>query len=209
MSSYQAAAIRKGAAKAGNARAEWRQNFRRRARTVLVAISLIVGGLLLARGIRARHHAQLLASLKIAAANQDRAQLTEAMNNGRITRDEGRALMRDVWVDRQQKQMDEYFALPPGDARNQVMDKLIDDREARRKEMEARRAALGPAGAPPRPMPGGPSAAGPQGPGGPNAAARATRIESIPPASRAQWQQFRYDMNQRLAARGMQTVTGR
>ncbi|MDB5354148.1 MAG: hypothetical protein JWN24_601 [Phycisphaerales bacterium] len=206
--SYQTAVTRHGAtARGGSARSQSRQNLRQRAGMALVAIAVIIGGVLLARVIRARHHAQLLASLKLVAVKQDRAQLTEAVNSGRITRDEGRALMRDVWAERQQKQMDEYFALPPGDERNRMLDKLIDDREARRKERDARRAAQGPPGNPPGPWAGGPgSAGGPPGTGnggGPNAAARATRMESIPPASRAQFQQFRYDMNQRLAARGM------
>jgi hypothetical protein len=216
--SYQTTVTRHGTtAMGGNARSQSRQKLRRRAGIALVAVALIVGGVLLTCGLRARRHARLLASLKLAAVDQDRAQLTEAVTSGRITRDEGRAIMRDAWMERQQKQMDEYFALPPGGERNQMLDKLIDDREARRRDRESRR-AQNPPGNPPGPWAGGPGNSGTGGAGGspgaggppgagnggaPNPTVRAQRIESIPPAMRAQFQQFRYDMNQRVASRGM------
>lgn len=205
MNTYQTATPRRSAsARVGAPKKVSRENLRRRAGMALLCLAVVFAGVLMVRGIRAHRHAQLVAALKSAAMNQDRESLQAAVSAGTISKDEGRSLMRDAWASRQQKQMDDYFALPPGPARAQAMDKLIDEREARRKEREARRLAQG---APTNPGgPGGPPGAGA---GGPDPASRAVRAESIPPASRAQRQQFRYDMNQQLAARGMPTMQGR
>jgi hypothetical protein len=223
MNTYQTATPRRSAsARVADPKKASRENLRRRAGMALLGLAVVFAGVLMVRGIRAHRHAQLVAALKSAAMNQDRESLQAAVSAGTISKDEGRSLMRDAWASRQQKQMDDYFALPPGPARAQAMDKLIDEREARRKEREARQLAqgaptnpggpgggAGPAGAG---NGGGPSGAGGPpgtGAGGPDPASRAVRAESIPPASRAQRQQFRYDMNQQLAARGMPTMQGR
>jgi hypothetical protein len=203
MNTYQTATPRRSAsARVAAPKKVSRENLRRRAGIALLCLAVVFAGVLMVRGIRAHRHAQLVAALKSAVMDQDRESLQAAVSAGTISKDEGRSLMREAWASRQQKQMDEYFALPPGPARTQAMDKLID--EARRKEREARRLAQG---APTNPGgPGGPPGAGA---GGSDPTSRAVRAESIPPASRAQRQQFRYDMNQQLAARGMPTMQGR
>ncbi|HWE96701.1 MAG TPA: hypothetical protein VG269_22260 [Tepidisphaeraceae bacterium] len=202
MNTYQTAATRSRASTGGSGpKKASHEKLRRWAGMTLLGLAVVIAGVLMVRGIRAHRHAQLVAALKSAAMNQDREPLQAAMSAGTISKDEGRSLMRDAWASRQQKQMDDYFALPPGPARTQAMDKLIEEREARRKEREARRLAQG--------APADSSGPGGAGPGGPNPASRAARVESVPPASRAQRQQFRYDMNQQLAARGMPAMQGR
>ena len=179
--------------------------------SAIAAVLLLVAGLVAGTviAVRSHRHHQLVAQLK-----QDPASLRQAVQSGQITREEARGIGRDMFAARMQKQLDGYFALPAGKARQQYLDKAIDEMEARRKQREARRppqagrpAPAPPAGRPPGPGagPSGTNAAGPNGgaAGATGANARSARAESVPPERRAQFQQFRLDMRQRMQTRGI------
>lgn len=164
-------------------------------RAAAMAAMLILLLLTLILGWRTHQHHRLLAKL---AQDRNPRQLFAAMQDGRITRDEAISIIRQSpRAQDRTRRIEDYFALPPGSARRQYLDKLIDGIAARRKQLEAK----GPG--PPAPSGSALASAGP-GTGRMNpSSSRAAWFESVPPQQRAEFQQFRYDINQRMQQRGV------
>jgi hypothetical protein len=125
--------------------------------------------------------------------------------------------MRETMQRRMQKQIDEYFALPP-EKRNDYMDTQIQAMEKMRKEFEKRRQQDGIAGAPGGPLPapgvsgqGRPPGAVFFGPGGPNASPEARSqfrnqmLDHTSPELRAKIAAYMSDMQIRRLALGLPT----
>lgn len=153
---------------------------------------LLLVGLVHGWGVH-RANQRRLALLAQLQQEQNPAKLREAIRAGQITRQDA----RQVFASRTQQRLQDYFRLPPGPKRVQYLDKQIDDFQARRAQFEARRQQRS-------------SAQGPRnnaaatGNGPPPASnSRAARMESVPPENRAQMQQFRYDMSQRMQQRSI------
>src|SRR5687768_9673364 len=105
-----------------------------------------------------------------------------------LTDEERGRAMRNFGGGRREKQLDEYFALPPGKQRVVYLDKLIDEQEKRRAEWSQRRQQRQDG----RQADGGREGAGNRGQwadrGASASAARMNeRIQNTPPARRAQW----------------------
>jgi hypothetical protein len=137
-----------------------------------------------------RENQRRLALIAQLQKEQNPAKLREMIHSGQITRQDA----RQVFASRTQKRLEDYFKLPPGSKRVQYLDKQIDDFQARRAQFEARRQLA--SARPPRDNATG------NGPP-PGANNRAARMESIPPENRAEMQQFRYDMQQRMQQRNI------
>lgn len=135
-----------------------------------------------------RENQRRIALIALLQKEQNPAKVREAIRSGQINRQDA----RQVFASRTQKRLEDYFRLPPGPKRVQYLDKQIDDFQARRAQFEARRPQIASAQA---------SAVAPGTPSGMNN--RAARMESVPPENRAQMQQFRYDMRQRMQQRNI------
>lgn len=156
-------------------------------------VVLLLVGLVHGWGVH-RANQRRLALLAQLGQEQNPAKLREAVRSGQITRQDA----RQVFASRMQNRLEEYFRLPPGPKRVQYLDKQIDEFQARRAQFEARRQQRSSAQGPRNN-----NAAG-TGNGPPPAAnSRAARMESVPPENRAQMQQFRYDMSQRMQQRNI------
>lgn len=159
----------------------------RRAAAGLVIVLLLAGLVIGWRTHREnRRRRDLLALLQ---KEQNMAKLRDAVRSGQITRQDA----RQVFASRARQRLEEYFKLPPGPKRTSYLDKQIDTFQARRAQIDARRQqfALARASSGPAPTAQTPPAS------------RAARMESIPPENRAQMQQFRYDMRQRMQQRNI------
>jgi hypothetical protein len=146
-----------------------------------------------------RANQRRLALLAQLQQEQNPAKLREAIRAGQITRQDA----RQVFASRMQQRLQEYFKLPPGPQRMQYLDKQIDEFQARRAQFEARRQQRSSAQGPRNNA----AAAGNGTP--PAGNSRAARMESVPPENRAQMQQFRYDMSQRMQQRSIAPPFGR
>jgi hypothetical protein len=145
-------------------------------------------------GLHAHHRRVVVASL-----GADPRKIAEAARAGTISQQERDAAMQAAFRERRAERMrqrDEelqiYFALPPGAPRQQRLDKAIDQLQARMKEFQAAMRT--------RPAP-------PAGNAPPTSNDRLRRRESTPPAQRAQWAQFRADMQSRMQQRGITAPT--
>src|SRR5205823_1890234 len=140
---------------------------------------------------------------KLVASIQDPRTMREAVDSGKITRDEGREAMQAVFEQRMDKQMDEYFALKAAADRTKYLDKLIDEEQARRKEWE-QRAATQPSTRPSR-RPTTQSTTQPTTrPNRPfDPARQLDRVQGGNPVRKAQRAEFMAAMRQRMAQRGI------
>jgi hypothetical protein len=109
--------------------------------------------------------------------------LVAAARSGKLTREEQIAAVRNGFKAGARVEMVNYFALPPGPARQAHLDKLIDEQERLRAH-----AAQSPNGGAFR------SATGIQ---------VKQFIEDLPPGERVQMAKFGYDLFQRRRARGL------
>jgi len=124
--------------------------------------------------------------------------------------------MRDQMERRMDKQIDDYFALPP-EKRKESLDKQIRDQESRRKEWEKRRgqAGQGQGGAGQTPPPGAGQNASGGPPGGRNSGgeARSDRrnrmLDNTSPEQRAKRDAYRAAMQQRRIELGLPVGGGR
>lgn len=157
-----------------------------------IACALLV--CLLLWGLHAHHRRVVVASL-----GNDPRQIAQAAQAGVITQQERESAMQAAFRERRaerfrqrEQELQGYFALPPGPQRQRMLDKAIDQFQARRKEFEAAMKNR------PAPPPGDAAGATP-----PTSNDRLRRRESTPPAQRAQWAQFRADMQARMQQRGI------
>ena len=149
-------------------------------------------------GVHSHHRRVVVASL-----GADTRKIAEAARVGTISQQERDAAMQAAFRERRAERMRQrdqelqsYFALPPGAPRQQVLDKAIDQLQARMKEFKAAMKSR------PAPPPGGSADNAP-----PTSNDRLRRRESTPPAQRAQWAQFRADMQSRMQQRGITAPT--
>ncbi|WP_428939193.1 hypothetical protein [Fontivita pretiosa] len=84
---------------------------------------------------RARSRQQLLASIQ-----DDPLKVLEAASQGRLSSEEGYEAMMQALRNRIYRRLDEYFALPPGAPREQYLDRLIEEMQSRRREVQTRAA---------------------------------------------------------------------
>jgi hypothetical protein len=162
------------------------------------AVVLIVGGSVWAW--RARSHSKLLASIK-----DDPHKTIEAARAGKITEQERDAAVTGFVQNKVNATIDGYFALPEGKQRQDYLDKVIDEMQSKRKEIQAH-AASRPAlrqaleSARPgtvtttQPAPGQQIRIVRGGPG---------MLEGIPADRRAQLAEFMSAMSKRRAERGL------
>ena len=163
-----------------------------RAAAGALVVMLIVG---LVQGWRVhRENQRRLALIAQLQKEQNPTKVREAIRSGQLTRQDA----RQVFASRMQSRLEDYFRLPPGPKRVHYLDKQIDDIQARRAQIEARRQQRASAQASRANAAAG---AGNGPPPGPNS--RAARMESVPPENRAEMQQFRYDMQQRMQQRNI------
>jgi len=180
-----------------------------RARRKIAAVALVALLVLTAAawGIKRKMDANAKASL-LASLQQDPRKMREAVDAGKISRDEGREAMQAMFEQRMDKQMDDYFSLKSAQDRTKYLDKLIDEQESRRKEWE-QRAATRPTTQPrPRPTTGpttGPSTR-PNRPFDP--ARQLDRMQGGNPVRKAQRAEFMAAMRQRRAQRGLSNGGG-
>jgi uncharacterized membrane protein YgcG len=179
----------------------------RRIRIISAAllVVLIAGGATWAIRIhlKANQKAETLASL-----TKDPRQMFQAVRDGKIDREEARDAMEKAWEERQNKQMDEYFAMKTQADRDKYLDKMIDEMEARRKEWE-RRAATQPTTRPARRATTGPTTGPTTRPNRPNDPGRQlNRVQGGNPVRNAQRAAFMNAMRQRMSQRGIQPGRG-
>ncbi len=140
----------------------------------------------------------------LASLGDDPRRVRDAVEEGKITREEARDVFEQAGEARMNKTMDEYFALPTGKEREKYLDKMIDEMEARRRDWQ-QRAATQPTTRPNRPDRGERPMTQPND----RARRMATRMDSTPPERRAKMAEFRAAMAARMAARGIQGGPGR
>ena len=133
----------------------------------------------------------------VAELGGDRDKIREAVDSGKITRDEARDAMRQRWEAEQTKRVNDFFALPPGKERDKYLDRVIDEMEARRRDWEQRRSTTQPTT---RPMPDGPAT---RPTDAQRARGRAERGDRTPPDQRAKRAEFMSAMMKRMQQRGI------
>lgn len=128
--------------------------------------------------------------------------IRDTMRRDDLTEEQRRQVgenMRKVWDDAMTERVDEYYAAKTDDERNEILDRQIDEFEARRKEWQARRAEEekknGKDGADRGPGPGG---FGPQ-----TREERKERAESRDPDKMARQMAYFSAMRQRMSDRGI------
>lgn len=171
----------------------------KRTRIIAVSVALLVlvgGGVTWA--LRPKDPAKVLAEI-----GNDRDKIRQAVDEGRISREDVWEVMRERREAEETKRVDAFFALPPGKERDKYLDKMIDEMESRRREWQ-QRAATQPSTRPARDR-DGPSTR-------PSDAERqrrmAMRDDSTPPAQRAKRVEFRAAMMKRMQERGIQPGRG-
>jgi hypothetical protein len=65
-------------------------------------------------------------------------QLTGALKEGKLTRDEYEQARHNIWLERQFDKMDDYFKLPPGAARMNYLDELMQSKIEKRRNPKPR-----------------------------------------------------------------------
>jgi hypothetical protein len=140
----------------------------------------------------------------IAQLDNDPRKIRQAVEDGKITRDDARDAMRERFEAEETKRVDEFFALPPGPQRDKYLDQQIDEMQRRMREWQER-ASTQPTSRPARDR-DGPSTR-------PSDAERqrrmAERDDRTPPAQRAKRVEFRAAMMKRMQERGIQPPGGR
>jgi uncharacterized membrane protein YgcG len=182
----------------------------RRIRIISAAMAfvLIAGGATWAirAHLKANEKAAVIASIK------DPREMRKAVEAGKISREDAWEAMQQAREERENKQMDEYFALKTQKDREKYLDKMIDDMEARRKEWE-RRAATQPTTRPDRER----RRSTTQPTTGPTTrpndrrndpGRQLNRVQGGDPTRKAQRAAFMSAMRQRMAQRGVQAPGG-
>ena len=59
--------------------------------------------------------------------------ITQALADGKITKDEHDLAKHNIWLERQLDKMDDYYKLPPGPARLKYLDELVQSKVEKRK----------------------------------------------------------------------------
>lgn len=140
----------------------------------------------------------------IAQLDNDPRKVWQAVEDGKISRDDAREAMRERFEAEETKRVDEFFALPPGPQRDKYLDQQIDEMQKRMREWQ-QRASTQPTSRPARDR-DGPSSR-------PSDVERqrrmAERDDRTPPAQRAKRVEFRAAMMKRMQERGIQPPGGR
>jgi hypothetical protein len=196
-----AAALRDMEAKKN--RSPWRKRLMMSGVGLLVLLVLAAG----AWAIKSRKDANARDKF-IASLQEDPRKLWEAERNGQITREERDQAMDTAREQREDKQMDEFFALKTPAERNKYLDKMLDEGEARRRDWQ-QRAATQPTTRPSR-RPTTQSTTRPTTrPNRPfDPARQLSGVQGGNPVRKAQRAEFRAAMRQRMAQRGMQPGRG-
>jgi hypothetical protein len=120
----------------------------------------------------------------------EKMQWVEAAEKGMQPDSDQQKMFRNLAQARMQKMLDDYFALPEGEARKDMLDKQIDEQEEIRKMIDS-----------PSTQPGRIVVKR----GGANAAAQKEMAETIPAEYQAKMAQYVKDMKDRRAERGLPT----
>lgn len=170
--------------------------------TALVIV-LIVGGATWA--IVARHNANARANEKaavLASLQNNPRDMRKAIESGQVTRED----MQQMWEERENKQMDAYFAISTQADRNKYLDKLIDEEQARQKERQQRastRPTTRPARSTTQPTTGPTTRPNRFDPN-----KQRERVQGGDPTRKAQRAAFQAAMRARMAQRGIQPGRG-
>ena len=169
-----------------------------------LAIVLVVGGATWA--IRAKMQANNKA--KLLASIQNPRDAREAVEAGTVKREEVWEAMQKQWEERENKQMDAFFAINTQADRNKYLDKLIDEEQARQKERE-RRASTRPTTRPWQQRSTTQPATGPTTrPNRFDPQRQLNGVQGGDPTRKAQRAAFRSAMRARMAQRGIQPGRG-
>jgi len=196
-----AAALRE--MEASKNRSPWRKWLFICGMSVLALLLISAGAWAIKLKLDANAKARLLASIQ-----EDPRKMRDAVDAGKITREEGREAMQTMFEQRMDKQMDDYFALKTPADRTKYLDKLIDEQEARRKEWE-QRAATQPSTRPwrrPTTQSTTQPTTRPNRPFDPTR--QLDRVQGGNPVRKAQRAEFMAAMRQRMMQRGIQPGRG-
>jgi CHASE3 domain sensor protein len=150
--------------------------------TILVVVSILVG--------RARSRQQFLASIQ-----DDPLKVLEATSQGRLSGEDGYQAMMLALRNQIDRRLDEYFSLPAGAPREQYLDRLIEQMQSRRREVQTRAATRPAIAQAVREL---------EQRAGPDRARRMqAMMEQLPPQRRAQMAEMAAAVMKRRLARGL------